>query len=243
MNEKSSDEIKRVGILISEDMKNKWQNFAEENDFSTLSMLIRKAVNLYIDKSSIISRLENISRLTHDLKEPLTSIQGYSQLILENEADNLDPRILLKIREILSQSKYLEKLINEINVDYTQDKSDYDILVIDDDNPTIDVLSDYFESKGITCLGVNTGLRGLEELRRGIPKLILLDIILPDISGYEICKKIKANNNIRKIPIFYITAISEADVSKRLEETEADGFLLKPFKFDQFEILSKYLKE
>ena len=113
MNEKSSDEIKRVGILISEDMKNKWQNFAEENDFSTLSMLIRKAVNLYIDKSSIISRLENISRLTHDLKEPLTSIQGYSQLILENEADNLDPRILLKIREILSQSKYLEKLINE----------------------------------------------------------------------------------------------------------------------------------
>ncbi|MFX1391441.1 MAG: response regulator [Promethearchaeota archaeon] len=242
MNKKSSEENKRVGILISEEMKDKWQNFAEKNNFSTLSMLIRRAVNLYVDNNSIISRLENISRLTHDLKEPLTSIQGFSQLILENEAEDLNPRVLLKIKEIFSQSIYLEKMINEINIDAIQDEADYDVLIVDDDNPTLTLLNDYFESKGITSFGVNTGLRGLEELKRGIPKLILLDIILPDISGYDICKKIKTNDNLREIPVFYITAKSEKDVSQNLEETGAEGFLLKPFKFSQFKILSKYLK-
>ncbi len=242
MVKKSSEKVKRVGILVSEEMKTTWQNFAEEHNFSTLSMLIRKAVNLYIEKNSILSRLENISQLTHDLKEPLTSIQGFSQLILENEKEALNPRTLHKIKEILSQSIYLEKIINEINVDVKQEKSDYDILIIDDDNPTLTVLNDYFESKGITSIGVNSGLRGLEELRRGVPKLILLDIILPDMSGYEICKKIKADKSLQEIPIYYITAISEEDVIKGLEETGAEGFLLKPFKFPQFKILSKYLK-
>ena len=56
MNEKSSEEVKRVGILVSEEIKTKWQNFADEHNFSTLSMLIRKAVNLYIDKNSIKHR-------------------------------------------------------------------------------------------------------------------------------------------------------------------------------------------
>ncbi|MFX1340230.1 MAG: response regulator, partial [Promethearchaeota archaeon] len=80
-----------------------------------------------------------------------------------------------------------------------------------------------------------------EELKRYKPKLILLDIILPDIYGYEICKKIKTDNKFKSIPVYYITAVPEADVQKNMEETGADGFFLKPFKFNKFESLFNYL--
>jgi CheY-like chemotaxis protein len=87
---------------------------------------------------------------------------------------------------------------------------------------------------------VISGTKGLEELRGGIPKLILLDIILPDMTGYEICKRIKNHQKFKEIPVFLLTAIPESEVEKNMEEIGADGYILKPFDFSDFEILFKY---
>jgi len=232
---------KGIGILVSDETKFNWQKFADNNDFPTISKLIRKAVNFYIDFQSSKRTLRDISKISHDLKEPLTSIQGFSQLIIEYNSEDLKSDILLKIKEIYSQSVFLENKINEILNDIKPETSQYDILIIEDDPPTITVLIDFFESKGLTCMGVATGNKGLDELNRTIPKIILLDIILPDINGFEICKKIKSDENFKDIPVFYITAIPEADVKENLDETGAEGFFLKPFKFQQFKVLFDYL--
>ena len=85
MEKKKNDATKRIGILISQETKSKWQNFVDENKFTTISMLIRDAVNFYIDSSSKIKYLENFSKLSHGLKEPLTVIKGFSQIIIENK--------------------------------------------------------------------------------------------------------------------------------------------------------------
>jgi DNA-binding response OmpR family regulator len=103
------------------------------------------------------------------------------------------------------------------------------------------VLTDFFDIKGFSSIGVTTGTKGLEELNRSAPKIILLDIILPDISGYEICKQIKLNDKLKDIPIFYITAIPESEVSKRINETGAEGYLRKPFNFTDFNPIFEYL--
>lgn len=232
---------KGIGILVPEEIKNKWQKFANKNNFSTVSKLIREAVNFYINFNSNRTFFQNISNIYHDLKEPLTSIQGFSQLIIENEADELKPSVLTKIKEVYSQSTYLEKKINELLYDIEPKSSQYDILIIEDDSATVTVLIDFFESKGYSCMGVSSGTKGLMELNVSIPKIILLDIILPDINGYEICKKIKNDENLKKIPVFYITAIPESEVRKNLNETKADGFFLKPFKFAKFEVLFDYI--
>ena len=232
---------KGIGILVSEKTKTDWENFAEEYGFSTISKLIRKAVNFYIDFKLNHKKIYDLSKISHDLKEPLTSIQGFLQLIIENEARDLKPDILLKLKDIYTQSILLENKINEIMGDFEAKRASYDILIVEDDIFTITVLNDYFESKGYKIMGVQTGTQGLEELKRYKPKVILLDIILPDINGYEICKKIKTDNKIKSIPVYYITAIPEADVQKNMEETGADGFFLKPFKFNKFEILFNYL--
>ncbi len=226
---------------MSEDTKNKWEKFVEDNEFTTISMLIRKAVNFYIDSESKISLINDIPKFTHGLKEPLTSIKGFSQLILENESDKLTPNILLRIKEIYAQSVFLENKINFIINEFKPESQTYDILIIEDDSSTIMVLNDYFDLKGFSTIGLTSGNKGLEELKRITPKLILLDIILPDISGYEVCKKIKSLEKFKNTPIFYITAIPESEVREKLKETGAEGFLRKPFNFPDFEILFDYL--
>lgn len=231
----------RIGLLVSEETKTRWQDFANANNITTISKLIRMAVDFYIDYTLKTPSERDYAQLSYDLKESLTSIKGFSQLIIEKFSNKLDPDILLRIKEIYSQSLLLENNIKVIQNDNETGNDIYDILIIEDDAPTIMVLTDFFELKGYTCRGALSGSKGLEELNRSTPKLILLDIILNDISGYEICNKIKSNENLKEIPVFYITAIPESEVIEKLKETGANGFFLKPFNFSQFEILFDYL--
>ncbi|TFG07912.1 MAG: hybrid sensor histidine kinase/response regulator [Promethearchaeota archaeon] len=240
--DKKYEDTKRIGILISESTKKKWEKFVEDKELATVSRLIRKAVNFYINSQEKIAYLNNLSLLSHDLKEPLTSIKGFSQLIIENHADKLDSEILLRLKEIYAQSMFLEQKINQFLDGISSEGSQYDILIVEDDNPTIFLLSDFFKIRGFSTLGVRTGARAMEEINRSHPKLVLLDIILPDIDGYEICKKIKSKDNKKEIPVFFITAIPESEVVKKIEDTGVDGVLYKPFDFNEFEPLINHLK-
>jgi CheY-like chemotaxis protein len=183
-----------------------------------------------------------ITNISHALKEPLTSIKGFSQLLLENYKNELDEQVLITIQNIFDQSLLLENKIINILDNIKTESSQYDILLIEDDLATIRLLTSYFESKGYSCQGVVSGKKGFEELNSNIPKVILLDIILPDYSGYDICKQIKMNKKFKDIPVFLLTAIPGSEVEKHMEDTHADGFILKPFDFSDFEVIFQYLK-
>lgn len=71
--------------------------------------------------------------------------------------------------------------------------------------------------------------------------MVLLDILLPDSSGFDICKKIKTDEKLKTIPVFYITAVPETEVYNKMSETMADGYFLKPFNISDFNILMDYL--
>ena len=120
--------------------------------------------------------------------------------------------------------------------------TNYDILIIEDDDATIIVLKAFFKIKGYSCLSASNGTKGLNLLNTFFPKIILLDILLPDIKGYGICKQIKSNEKLRDIPVFYISALPEYDTKEIFEETQANGYFLKPFNFSEFEILFTYLQ-
>ena len=240
----------RISLYVSEETKSKWQEFKTTYDYSTISALIRDSVDYYIEQKSDLlggglrrMNEKTLSTISHALKEPLTTIKGFSQLLLENYKDELDEDVLATIKNIFDQSMLLEnKIINILdNINVEEVEPQYDILLIEDDLATIRLLTSYFESKGYKCQGVVSGTRGLEELRGGAPKLILLDIILPDISGYEICKKIKDHQKYKDVPVYLLTAIPGSEVEKKMGETRADGFILKPFDFSDFEVLFQYL--
>lgn len=231
----------RVMILVSEESKKGWQEFIKENEIATISKLIRKAVNFFIEFTEQSRTLKTASQISHELKESLTVIKGYSHILFENYKDKLEWDVVLKLKTIYDQSLILEnKIINNLEKP-SMEGAVYDILIIEDDFLTIDLLVDFFQSKGFSCKHRSSASEALEEMQKVVPKMILLDIILPDMSGYEICKKIKSNAKFKDIPIYFITAVPGSEVSNKLEETGADGYFLKPFNFSKFEILFNYL--
>ncbi|MFX1417360.1 MAG: response regulator [Promethearchaeota archaeon] len=239
----------RISLYVSEDTKSKWLEYTKNNGDLTISKLIREAVSTFIESKSNntknkLSRLnpQTISTISHTLKEPLTSIKGYSQLLLENYREKLNSQVLETVKNIFEQSILLEKKIINI-LDNIKVESEYDVLLIEDDLATIRLITSYFDSKGFKCKGVVSGSKGLEELGNTIPKLILLDIILPDLSGYDICKTIKSDKEWEHIPLFFLTAIAGSEVEKNLVDTKADGYILKPFNFSDFEVIFDILKK
>ena len=114
---------------------------------------------------------------------------------------------------------------------YQTTLSHYDILLIEDDLASIRLLTAYFESQGVTWKVVTSGTKGLEELENNTPKVVLLDIILPEMSGFDICNKIKSNPKMKHIPVFLLGSISRSEIEKHLGEAKADGYILKGFDF------------
>ena len=234
----------RISLYVSEETKQNWADFVDSSDYSTISKLIRDSVDFFIEKKSkLIDKdilnldSQTVSNLSHALKEPLTTIKGFSQLLIENYKDDLSDNVLSTIKNIFEQSILLENKIVSILDDIKVETPQYDILLIEDDLPTIRLITSFFEGKGYSCKGVVSGKKGLEELNNFTPKIILLDIILPDYNGYDLCTMIKSDVNFKDIPLYYLTAIPGSEVEKKLEETKADSYILKPFDLSDFEII------
>ena|SRR3989338_3295540 len=103
------------------------------------------------------------------------------------------------------------------------------ILVIDDEPDVRRVLEIRLSAKGYKVFTAETGSEGFSLALKLIPNLILLDYKLPDQTGDEVCKKIKANESLKHIPVILITASEARGALKTLKEMHADDFLLKPF--------------
>lgn len=227
---------KHIGFTLIEESSEKWKIFAKENNFSTLSKLIREAVDFYIESNPLITVVDNITKFFQNLKEPLTSIKGFSHILLENYRSELDFEILLKIKNIYDQSIILEKYINESLLQRKGEEKEFDILIIDNDRSTVKLLINFFEGKGYTCKEVSRGLDATKLLQKSTPKLILLDILLPDIDGYKICDMIKSDDRLKDIPVYYITALNKAEIDM-FKNLKADGVFFKPFDLRDFNFL------
>lgn len=231
---------KRINLVVSEERKQKWDEFIEQKDMS-LSQLIREGVDQYISSDKLTKEIGEFSQYSHDLKEELSSIKGFSQMLIEEYKDQLEWEVLLKIKEIYDKSINIEKIMDRILKEDSPDKGSYDLLIVDDDDSTVHLLSEFFRKRGYTTKNTSNGAETLEFLEYAKPKLILLDILLPDRKGYEICEKIKEDERLKDIPVYYITAVPKNEVSEKLRETKAEGYFSKPFDMVEFKELIESL--
>jgi diguanylate cyclase (GGDEF)-like protein len=104
------------------------------------------------------------------------------------------------------------------------------ILVIDDDEHILESIQDFLEEKGFNVLTAKDGLRGLELAEKEAPQLILLDVGLPEMSGYSVCKRIREIPALRHTPIIMLTAHSLDTDELSGFKAGADDYLTKPFK-------------
>jgi len=102
------------------------------------------------------------------------------------------------------------------------------ILIIDDDIDTLKLVGIMLERKGFKILASTTGEKGLHLAKSELPDLILLDIMIPDIDGYEIARKLRSTPETEAIPIIMFTAKSQVDDKVEGLEAGADAYITKP---------------
>jgi len=103
------------------------------------------------------------------------------------------------------------------------------ILIVDDDWMNRELLQAHLESVDYTVIHANSGQKGLEIIAANPPDLILMDVRMPGLSGYETCVQIKANPASHHIPILMMTAFDNEEAKTKGLEAGADDFLTKPY--------------
>jgi two-component system alkaline phosphatase synthesis response regulator PhoP len=118
------------------------------------------------------------------------------------------------------------------------------ILVVDDEPRIRELTQMILEDKGYRVITAENGVEALQKAERETPDLVLLDVVLPGISGVEVCRILKSQAKTRSIPLVMFTVLGR-DVDQRLaEESGCDGYFLKPFTpEDLFSEVKKYLKK
>ncbi|WP_026798428.1 MULTISPECIES: EAL domain-containing protein [Planktothrix] len=111
------------------------------------------------------------------------------------------------------------------------------ILIIDDNSINLDLLSELLDYAGFEVWTALNGQTGLEIISQKIPDLILLDIMLSDWDGFEICAYLKADPTYAQIPIIFITALSQSQEKVKGLKLGAVDYITKPF--DQSEIIAR----
>ena len=106
--------------------------------------------------------------------------------------------------------------------------SPYKVLIAEDDPQGVELLEAYLSESGYEIQVSTDGDDTLAKVRSWKPDLILLDIMMPKISGFEVCKRLRANPATRDIAILMVTALDQTSDVERAVEAGTDDFLSKP---------------
>jgi signal transduction histidine kinase len=106
-------------------------------------------------------------------------------------------------------------------------------MIVDDNVDTVELLTKRFKAQGYDTAAAYDGEQALRMVRECMPDLILLDIMMPKIDGYEVCRHLKNDESTKHIPILMVTAKSLVPEKVKGLDTGADGYLTKPFDYNE----------
>ena len=102
------------------------------------------------------------------------------------------------------------------------------VLVVDDNQQNLELILAYLEEVDCRTDSATDGYAALEIIKKRLPDLVLLDVMMPKISGFEVCRKIKRDPQTADIPVIMITALNELGDIERAIQSGTDDFLSKP---------------
>jgi CheY-like chemotaxis protein len=221
-------------------------------------------VNDVLDPAKVEAGDPNLD-LRHDLRTPINSIIGYSEM-LQEEAEALNQTdIIPDLRKIRSAAERFLFLIDDV-VDFSRIEAgemaphlqasdtaaiiqgamtaasslEEDtveevrtdrgrLLIVDDNEINRDVLARRLGPQGYTTVAAENGRKALEMVRTQKFDLLLLDIMMPELNGYEVLRHLKADSHLRDIPVIMISALDDMDSIVRCIKLGAEDYLPKPF--------------
>jgi two-component system alkaline phosphatase synthesis response regulator PhoP len=103
------------------------------------------------------------------------------------------------------------------------------IVIIEDEPDIIGLVTHYLEKQGYRITAVRDGVKGFQQLKTELPDLLILDVMLPEMDGLEICRRVRADSKTAALPIIMLTAKGEESDKIVGLELGADDYLVKPF--------------
>lgn len=117
------------------------------------------------------------------------------------------------------------------------------VLIVDDEKDIVETLKFILESEGLNCIVAYDGEEALNLAKTKAPDLIVLDVMLPKINGYKVCRLLKFDSNYKQIPILMVTARTQEEDKIIGEETGANEYVTKPFDIETIlSLVKKYLE-
>jgi len=117
------------------------------------------------------------------------------------------------------------------------------ILVVDDEPDILKMVTFRLKKEGYEVITAKDGQEALDLINRERPDLVLLDLRLPVMDGYEVCKRLKTDKNLKQIPVVFLTASVTSSIAEKVKAFNADSYLIKPFDpVKLLETVKKFIK-
>lgn len=106
------------------------------------------------------------------------------------------------------------------------------ILIVEDSHPQREMMASLLKKKGMTVVQAKSGEEALRYLKSAVPDLVILDIVMPNPNGYDVCRKLKANPRTSNVPVIMCSCKSEEFDRYWGMKVGADAYIAKPFHPD-----------
>ncbi len=205
---------------------------------ANLHYKVRIPLNSVIGFSEILLENATDQRLV-DLIADLKKIHSAAELFLSRvneivDFSKIDAGLKVSGPEVCDRSSLIHRALTSLR-ELAQDRDAVtggdsgSILVVDDNEINRDLLSRYLERQGHTVRVADNGRKALEMIATGAFDLVLLDIMMPELNGYQVLQHLKHSETWRDLPVIMISALDEIDSAVRCIELGAEDYLRKPF--------------
>ena len=103
-------------------------------------------------------------------------------------------------------------------------------LIVEDSKALANMLSFLFMSRGIEVITAMNGAKAMEQIKESAPDIIITDLMMPEMDGFELCKAVKKDVELKHIPLIVVSALSSTKNKEQLLSLGADDYLQKPFE-------------
>ncbi len=107
------------------------------------------------------------------------------------------------------------------------------ILVVDDEPTIVNIIEDLLQSSGFETLPAGSAAEAEQAMKSSRPDLILLDVMMPKVDGFEFCKKIKGDPDYQNIPVIFVTVMNKKEDIEKGKKLGAADYITKPFNPDE----------
>ncbi|MGI8501842.1 MAG: response regulator [Hassallia sp.] len=151
------------------------------------------------------------------------------QSVFFQPLNQIQPQTNTKLRQELSQKNIFDDNKNPIEPEQYTNEKIYTIVCVDDSLTILNVMKLFLDNQIFSVIGINDPLKALTQVIRTKPDLILLDVEMPSIGGYELCRLLRKHSSFKSIPVIMVTGRTGFKDRAKAKIVRSSGYLTKPF--------------